>query len=134
MHKSVNAKAAALAAKPERNCAPKAPPKKEIEVIGSNPPVESGPGIQLPAVEVRDAQIPPLPARLCSEAEKLALLQKFWDANHPLYMNYQDAREYESAIGAAMRENRGNQAALAALRPAASAETKRHAKVVDDFQ
>lgn len=132
MHTTVNGKAVALAAKRERNCAPVAPPKKEIEVIGGNPPVESGPGIQLPAVEVRDVEIPPVPARFCSEAEKQATLKQFWDVNWSFYMNYQDAREYEAAIGSALRENRGNKAALAALLPGASAATKRHAKANED--
>lgn len=133
LQRKFNEKDAELKAKRERRCGGQAP--KTEAIIGGNPPVESTePGIALPAVQVRDAAIPALPPRLCSQAEKQALLEQFWAANNPLYMNYQDAREYEAAIGDAMREKRGNNAALAALRPGASAQTKRHAKVYDDFQ
>lgn len=86
LQKKFNEKDAELKAKPERNCAPTAPPKTEIEVIGGNPPpVQPPPPPPPPPLPVdplkgltrppfKAINIPPLSKHYCSQQEKNAVL------------------------------------------------------------
>lgn len=85
LQKKFNEKDAELKAKPERNCAPVAPPKKEIEVIGGNPPVQPPPPPPPPPPPVdplkgldrpisKGVNFPRLENFYCSQAQKDAAL------------------------------------------------------------
>lgn len=85
LQKKFNQRDAELKAKPERNCAPAAPTKTEIEVIGGNqppvqppppppppPPVDPLKGLTRPPFKA--INIPPLSKHYCSQQEMNAVL------------------------------------------------------------
>ena len=119
MQKSVNGKAAALAAKPERNCAPP-PPKPAAEVAVAAPPVI--PVVAAPAYGPVD--LPAVP-RFCSLDEKDAWLAQLTATRFRALDNQKAAQEWSQALRRAIATGRGDQAKFRGDLAQAGADDKR---------
>ena len=97
------------------------------------PPPPTDPGVDLPDVKVRTVEIPPIPDRFCSQADKDAVLNSFRAVEYDFYLNYQDAREYHDAIQQALARGQGNASVLREMLPAARENMDLHAGRHDKF-
>lgn len=124
---AIRAKREELSRIPEVSC-------RSVPQPQAPPPPPQGPGLALPSVTVRPVEIPPIPGRFCSDAEKQAALARFRAVSWDFYMNYQDAREFHDAIVAAIDRGRGNTGVLQGMLPEAKRNLDFHAQRLDEFQ
>lgn len=109
LQRKFNERDAELKAKPERNCAPTAPPKKVIEVIGGNPPPVDPPppppppppvdplkGLTRPPI--RAINFPRLENFYCSQAQKDAALALYPPEVAKVHANVADIDAYIASL------------------------------------
>jgi len=126
---ALRAKRAQLDAVPVRRCSVPA----QQQPVTAPPPPPQGPGIELPAVQVRDVSTPPIPERFCSQEEKDAALAAFQAVAWDYYMNFQDARIYASEIADAIAKGKGNVGVLRGMLPAAQRNRDERGRTLDTF-